>query len=95
MRRQYYVYMMTNPRNTVIYTGVTNNLKRRLFEHREKLINGFTRRYRISKLVYYEVFEDAENAILREKQVKGGSRRKKVLLIDSMNPEWRDLYEEL
>ena len=86
---------MTNPRNTVIYTGVTNNLKRRLFEHREKLINGFTRRYRISKLVYYEVFEDAENAILREKQVKGGSRRKKVLLIDSMNPEWRDLYEEL
>ena len=95
MRRQYYVYMMTNPRNTVIYTGVTNNLKKRLFEHREKLINGFTRRYRISKLVYYEVFEDAENAILREKQVKGGSRRKKVLLIDSMNPEWRDLYEEL
>jgi len=95
MRRQYYVYMMTNPRNTVICTGVTNNLKRRLFEHREKLINGFTRRYRISKLVYYEVFEDAENAILREKQVKGGSRRKKVLLIDSMNPEWRDLYEEL
>ena len=95
MRRQYYVYMMTNPRNTVICTGVTNTLKRRLFEHREKLINGFTRRYRISKLVYYEVFEDAENAILREKQVKGGSRRKKVLLIDSMNPEWRDLYEEL
>ena len=95
MRRQYYVYMMTNPRNTVIYTGVTDNLKRRLFEHREKLMDGFTRRYRITRLVYYEVFEDVENAIRREKQVKGGSRRKKVLLIDSMNPEWRDLYEEL
>jgi len=87
--------MMTNKRNTVLYTGVTNELKRRVYEHKEKLADGFTKKYNIAKLVYYEVFEDIKNAILREKQIKGGSRQKKVELISSMNKEWRDLYEEL
>jgi putative endonuclease len=87
--------MMTNKINTVIYTGVTNDLKRRVYEHKEKLVAGFTKKCNITKLVYYEVFEDIENAILREKQIKGGSRQKKIDLINSMNKEWRDLYEEL
>ena len=86
---------MTNKTNTVIYTGVTNNLKRRVYEHKEKLVEGFTKKYNINKLVFYEIFEDVENAILREKQIKGGSRQKKVELINDMNKEWRDLYEEL
>ena len=95
MNRQFYVYIMTNNGNTVLYTGVTNNLKRRVYEHKEMLADGFTRRYKINKLVYYEVFEDIENAILREKQIKGGSRQKKIELINTMNEGWRELYEEL
>jgi len=95
MNTQYYVYMMTNIRNTVLYTGVTNDLIRRVYEHKEKLVNGFTKKYKIAKLVYYEVFEDIENAILREKQIKAGSRQKKIQLINSINTEWRDLYDEL
>ncbi len=95
MDRQYYIYIMTNKRNTVLYTGVTNDLQRRVYEHKEKLTEGFTKRYNITELVYYEVFGDIENAILREKQIKGGSRQKKIDLIHSMNREWRDLYEEL
>ncbi|MBA7644284.1 hypothetical protein ES703_52026 [subsurface metagenome] len=94
MNRQYYVYIMTNESNTVLYTGVTNNLTRRVYEHKEKLVDGFARKYKITKLVYYEVFEDIENAILREKQIKGGSRQKKIELINSMNMGWRELYEE-
>jgi putative endonuclease len=93
--RQYYVYIMTNRRNTVLYVGVTNDLIRRVYEHREKLADGFTRKYNIAKLVYYEVFDDIENAILREKQIEAGSRQKKVQLINSMNGEWHDLYDEL
>ena len=93
--RQYYVYVITNNRNTVLYVGVTNDLIRRVYEHREKLADGFTRKYNITKLVYYEVFEDIENAILREKQIKAGSRQKKVQLINSINREWHDLYDEL
>jgi putative endonuclease len=95
MSKQYYVYIMTNSHNTVLYVGVTNDLIRRVYEHKEKLAGGFTRKYNIVKLVYYEIFEDIENAILREKQIKAGSRRKKVQLIDSINREWRDLYDEL
>ncbi|TEU12074.1 MAG: GIY-YIG nuclease family protein [Anaerolineales bacterium] len=86
---------MTNKGDTVLYTGVTNDIKRRVYEHKEKLVEGFTKKYNITKLVYYEVFADIENAILREKQIKGGSREKKIDLINSMNKEWRDLYEEL
>ena len=95
MGKQYYVYIMTNSRNTVLYVGVTNDLIRRVYEHKEKLADGFTRKYNITKLVYYEVFEDIENAILREKKIKAGSRQKKIELIDSTNIEWRDLYNEL
>ena len=86
---------MANALNTVIYTGVTNDLKRRVYQHREKLTGGFTSRYNVSKLVYYEVFQNIENAIIREKQIKGGSREKKVQLVNGLNKEWQDLYEEL
>jgi putative endonuclease len=86
---------MTNKFNAVLYTGITNNLIRRVYEHKEKLIKGFTRRYSVDKLVYYEVFEDITEAISREKQIKGGSRQRKVDLIDGFNGEWKDLYEEI
>ena len=86
---------MTNKYNSVLYTGVTNNLKRRVYEHKAKLVKGFTMKYNISKLVYYEVFDDPNSAITREKQIKGGSRQKKIDLIDSMNKEWKDLYQDL
>ncbi len=84
---------MTNRKNTVLYTGVTNNLRRRVYEHKEKLVKGFTKKYNITKLVYCEIFDRIENAIMREKQIKGGSRQKKIDLINSMNKDWRDLYE--
>ncbi len=87
----YYVYIMTNKTNRVLYTGVTNDLKRRVYEHREKLVEGFTKKYNVNKLIFYEVCEDIEGAILREKQIKGWLRMKKIALIESMNPEWRDL----
>jgi len=86
---------MTNSRNTVLYVGVTGDLSKRVYEHRAKLVDGFTSKYNIVKLVYYEVFEDIGNAILREKQIKAGSRQKKVPLIDSTNREWHDLYDAL
>ncbi len=86
---------MTNKTNRVLYTGVTNDLKRRAYEHKRKLVEGFTKKYNIDKLVYYEVCEDIESAILREKQIKGGSRQKKIQLVSSMNKEWNDLYEKL
>jgi len=95
MRKQYYIYIITNKWNSVLYTGVTNDLARRVYEHRDKLVDGFTSRYNVSKLVYYEVSEDVGNAIAREKQIKAGSRAKKIALIQSMNPEWNDLYEVL
>jgi putative endonuclease len=93
MDRQYYIYIMTNKKNTVLYTGVTNNLWRRVYEHKEKLVEGFTKKYNITKLVYCEVFDRIEDAITREKQIKGGSRQKKIDLINSTNKDWRDLYE--
>ncbi len=95
METQYCVYILTNHRHTVLYTGVTSDLLRRVSEHREKRTPGFTSRYNVDKLVFYEVTEDATAAITREKQIKAGSRRKKLDLIAGMNPEWRDLYEEL
>jgi putative endonuclease len=95
MKKQYYVYIMTNKGNTTLYAGVTSDLIRRVYEHREKLVDGFTKKYNITKLVYYEVFNDIEYAILREKQIKGGSRRKKIQLINGMNQGWKDLYENL
>jgi putative endonuclease len=95
MDKQFYVYIMSNKNNTVLYTGVTNDLRRRVYEHREKVFEGFTKKYNIIKLVYYEILRDVETAIAREKQIKGGSRQKKVDLIEEMNPQWKDLYEEL
>jgi putative endonuclease len=95
MEKQYYIYIMTNKHNTVLYTGVTNDLKRRVYEHREKMIVGFTKRYNVTKLVYYEICGDVEGAILREKQIKSGSRDKKIKLVQAGNQEWRDLYDDL
>ena len=95
MEKSYYVYIMTNKNNSVLYTGVTNDLKRRVYEHREKLVEGFTRRYNVTKLVCFETCGDIEVAIAREKQIKGWSRRRKVELINSMNEDWRDLWEDL
>ena len=95
MERQYYVYIVTNIHHTTLYTGVTNNIIRRMYEHRNGLVDGFTKKYKLKKLVYFEQCSDVINAIQREKQIKGGSRAKKLKLIVSSNPEWRDLYEEL
>jgi putative endonuclease len=95
MVRQYYVYIITNSRKTVLYTGVTSDLARRVWQHRNGQGGGFTGRYHCSKLVLYEIFQDSYNAIAREKQIKAGSRRSKVELIERMNPEWRDLYDEV
>ena len=95
MDKQYYVYIMTNVGNTTLYTGVTSDLRKRVYEHKEKLVEGFTKRYSITKLVYYEICSDIESAILREKQIKAGSREKKIKLVNSVNSEWRNLYDEL
>ncbi len=89
------MYIMTNWKNTALYTGVTNDLIRRVYEHKEKLVEGFTKRYNLTKLVYYEVAATAEAAILREKQLKAGSRQKKVELVEELNKTWSDLYAEL
>ena len=95
MEKTFYVYIMTNAHNRVLYTGFTNDLVRRIFEHKEGLADGFTKRYNLHKLVYYEAIEDAYAGISREKQIKAGSRAKKLALINLSNPEWRDLYEEI
>lgn len=95
MEKQYYVYIMSNPTNTVTYTGVTNNLYRRVIEHKNKIIEGFTKKYKITKLVCYETSESAESAIWREKQIKVYKRQRKVELINSMNTGWEDLFDEL
>jgi putative endonuclease len=95
MTKQYYVYIITSKSNTVLYTGITNDLKRRIFEHKQELVPGFSKRYKVSKLVYYEQTNDVTSAILREKQIKAGSRKKKLEMIARMNKEWRDLYEDL
>lgn len=91
--KQSYVYIMTNKSKT-LYVGVTNNLQRRVYEHKNKTIQGFTSKYNITKVVYFEVFNDIESAIKREKQIKGWLRKKKIELIESMNPDWNDLSEE-
>jgi putative endonuclease len=95
MTKQYYVYIMTNRHNTVLYVGVTNDLKRRIYQHKTKQANSFTKKYNIDKLVYYETCENVNAAITREKQLKGGSRKKKIDLIESHNPKWQDLYDEI
>ena len=93
--KTYSVYVMTNQRNTVLYTGITNDLSKRAWEHKEKIIKGFTKKYNIDKLVYYEVCSNPMSAIEREKQIKNYSRKKKEFLINKENSEWRDLSEDL
>ena len=95
MNKHYYTYIITNKSNRVLYTGITSDLKKRIYQHKEKLITGFSSKYNVNKLVYYEIYEDPENAILREKQIKAGSRKNKIKLIENMNKNWKDLYDEI
>lgn len=95
MANYYYIYIMTNNNNSVLYTGVTNNLKRRVHEHQEGYGSALTMKYKIHKLVYFEQTEDVKVAVMREKQIKGGSRRKKIELINQMNPSWENLAESI
>ena len=95
MTDQYCVYILTNRHHTALYTGVTGDLKRRIYQHREKLLPGFTRRYNVSKLVYYECTMDASAAIVKERQIKTGSCRKKIELVNGFNAEWQELYDKL
>lgn len=90
----YYVYIMTNKYNSVVYTGVTNNLERRVYQHKNKLLEGFTKKYNADRLVYFEMTEDVKSAIEREKQIKGWTREKKNSLIEAVNPIWSDLSSE-
>ena len=92
--KTYYVYLLTNKGNSVLYAGVTNNLERRIYEHKNKLIDGFTKKYNLGKLVYYESTTEVQSAIAREKQIKGWTRKRKNDLIEGINPEWKDLSEE-
>ncbi len=91
--KHYYVYLMTNSSKT-LYTGVTNNLQRRMYEHQHHLVVGFKSRYHITRLVYFEETSDVSAALAQEKQIKGWVRAKKMALIESINPEWRDVSEE-
>ena len=91
--RQYCVYIMTN-RSGTLYTGVTNNIKQRVHQHKNKLIDGFTKKYNIDRLIYVETFSDIYSAIAREKTIKGWLRKKKIELINEANPDWKDLSED-
>lgn len=93
--KQFYVYILTNERHTVLYTGVTSNLGKRVHEHKEKAVRGFTEKYNCDVLVYYEVADNAYAAITREKQKKAGSRKKKIGLIQAMNPTWKDVFTDI
>jgi predicted GIY-YIG superfamily endonuclease len=95
LNRQPAVYIMTNKRNGTLYTGVTSDLIKRVYQHKEGVADGFTKKYQCKQLVYYEQFEEVITAIMREKQIKAGSRKKKLTIIESVNPTWRDLYETL
>lgn len=89
------VYLLASKRNGTLYTGVTSDLVKRVWEHRNGVVDGFTQKYSVHSLVYYELAEDMNAAIAREKQIKGGSRAKKLAMIESMNPDWRDLYDDI
>jgi len=93
--KQFYIYIMTNKRHTVLYTGMTSDLAKRVWEHMNKVVKGFTSKYNISKLVYYEIADDAEAAASREKQLKRWKRKWKEDLVADFYPDWRDLYEEI
>lgn len=89
------VYILASGRNGTLYTGVTSQLVQRIWQHKHDLVPGFTQKYRVHDLVYFELCDDMLTAIAREKQIKGGSRSKKIILIESVNPEWRDLYGDM
>ena len=89
--KDYYVYILTNEYNTVLYVGVTNDLVRRVYEHKQKLVDGFTKKYNVNKLVYYEHITDVYSAITREKQIKSMRRQKKLDMVSTANPEWKEL----
>lgn len=93
--KQGYIYILTNFNKTTFYTGVTSDLIKRVYEHKHKITGGYSAKYHVDRLVYYEQFQDIETAIAREKQLKGGSRQKKLDLVSSFNPEWRDLYNDI
>lgn len=93
--KNYYLYILANKSNRVLYTGITRNLIKRVYEHKEKIADGFTKKYNVNKLVYYEIYSDPENAIRRGKQIKAGSRQKKIGLVNSLNSDWNDLYDEI
>ena len=95
MEKQGYVYILINKRNGTLYTGVTSNLLKRIYEHKSKQTDGFSNKYCVDKLGYYEVHNSIVSAIEREKQIKSGSRNKKLALIESLNPEWKDLYDSI
>jgi len=95
MDKVYYLYILTNWNNKVMYIGVTGNLQQRIHQHRNKLIDGFTKKYNINKLVYFESTQDVYSAINREKQLKGWCRKKKNKLVETMNPEWNDLMADI
>lgn len=95
MQKYYSVYIITNRVNTVLYTGVTGNLVARIYHHKNKTVSSFSSKYNLNKLVYYEIYEDINQAIVREKQIKAGSRKKKIELINKFNPEWKDMYGSL
>ncbi|MEK7560584.1 MAG: GIY-YIG nuclease family protein [Patescibacteria group bacterium] len=89
------VYILANKHNGTLYTGVTAYLQKRVWEHQSSAVDGFTKKYKVRRLVYYEIYEDMRAAIEREKQIKGGSRKKKIALIEKNNPTWRDLSPEI
>ena len=93
--REYCVYIMTNAHNSILYTGVTNNLSRRVYEHKNGVGSAFVKKYNLHKLVYYEIGDSIHSALAREKQIKGGSRKKKIDLINGLNPQWEDLFDKI
>jgi putative endonuclease len=95
MEKKGYVYILFNKKNGTLYTGVTSNLVKRIYEHKQKLVDGFTKKYSIDKLGFFEIYENIEQAIEREKQIKAGSRKKKIDLIEKQNPIWKDLYSSI
>ena len=94
-RKNFFIYILTNKRNGTLYIGITNDLKRRVYEHKNGLVEGFTKKYRLKNLIYYEILNTAESAIRREKQLKKWKRMWKLRVIEEKNPDWKDLYEEL
>ena len=95
MKTSSYIYIITNYKNTTLYTGVTSNLVKRIWEHKNEIVEGFSKKYKLHKLVYYEVIDNIETAINKEKYIKGKSRQYKINLIESINKEWKDLYDDI